>query len=144
MEAYPRVVGLLVENVVQGTARDLLRDAIVRFETRGWSVVFHCHDEIVIEVPQGSVSEQEVLALLLEPPAWAAGLPLGGKVHGGALYLKAPETAEPPPPQTDAEIVERAVDAFLADATRLPDTKAVERGAEETLLASLGQTLSPI
>jgi Toprim domain/CHC2 zinc finger/DNA polymerase family A len=136
--------GLLVENVVQGTARDLLRDAIVRFETRGWPVVFHCHDEIVIEVPQGSVSEREVLALLLEPPAWAAGLPLGGKVHSGALYLEAPETAEPPPPQTDAEIVERAVDAFVADATRLPDTKAVERGAEETLLASLGQTLAPL
>ncbi len=94
--------------------------------------MFHCHDEIVIEVPQGSVSEQEVLALLLEPPAWAAGLPLGGKVHCGALYLEAPETAEPPPPKTDAEIVERAVDAFVADATRLPDTKAVERGAEET------------
>jgi len=72
--------GTLVENVVQGTARDLLAAAIIRAEARGWSVVFHCHDEIVIEAAEGSVSEQEMLALLLEPPAWATGLPLGGKI----------------------------------------------------------------
>ena len=88
--------GTLVENVVQGTARDLLAAAIIRAEARGWQVVFHCHDELVIEAPTGTVSERDVLALLLEPPAWAAGLPLGGKVHSGPLYLEAPATAEPP------------------------------------------------
>src|SRR6516225_8708490 len=103
--------GVLVENAVQGCARDLLAAALLRFEARGLPVVFHCHDEVVIEVPEGSISEQEVLALLLEPPAWAAGLPLGGKVHSGSLYLEAPATAEPPAPKTDAEIIERAVDA---------------------------------
>src|SRR5262245_33791851 len=40
--------GMLVENVVQGTARDLLAAAIIRAETRGWKVVFHCHDELVV------------------------------------------------------------------------------------------------
>jgi hypothetical protein len=69
--------GTLVENVVQGTARDLLAAALLRFEARGLPVVFHCHDEVVVEVPKGSVSEQHVLAILLEPPAWATGLPLG-------------------------------------------------------------------
>ena len=89
--------GKLVENIVQGTARDLLRDAIIRAEARGWKVVFHCHDELVIEAPEGSLSEQEVLALLLESPAWATGLPLGGKVHSGPLYLEALESRETPP-----------------------------------------------
>src|SRR5262245_22955101 len=136
--------GTLVENVVQGTARDLLAAALLRFEARGLPVVFHCHDEVVIEVPEGTVSEQEVLALLLEPPAWAAGLPLGGKVHSGPLYLDAPATAEPPAPKTDAEIIERAVDAFVADAVRLPDTKEVEQGAEEDFLVSLGTATAPL
>jgi hypothetical protein len=135
--------GTLVENVVQGTARDLLAAALLRFEARGWDVVFHCHDEVTIEVAEGSISEQEVLAILLEPPAWAAGLPLGGKVHSGALYLDAPETAEPPAPK-DEEIVERAVDAFVASAERLAATKGVERSAEEDFLASLDDTTAPL
>ena len=80
--------GTLVENVVQGTARDLLAAAIIRAEARGWSVVFHCHDEIVIEAAEGSVSEQEMLALLLEPPAWATGLPLGGKIHSRSILSR--------------------------------------------------------
>jgi len=88
--------GTLVENVVQGTARDLLAAALLRFEARGWNTVFHCHDEIVVEVPEGSLSDQDVLAALLEPPAWAVGLPLGGKVHSGPLYLET-ITAEPAP-----------------------------------------------
>src|SRR5262249_15348295 len=59
--------GTLVENVVQGSARDLLAAALLRFEAHGLPVVFHCHDEVVIEVPEGSISEAEVLAILLEP-----------------------------------------------------------------------------
>ena len=133
--------GTLVENVVQGTARDLLAAAIIRAEARGWSVVFHCHDEIVIEAPEGSVSEQEVLALLLEPPAWATGLPLGGKMHSGPFYLEAPETAEPPAPKTEQEIVERAVDVFVAATAPNP---AIARSADEDFLATLGDTLAPL
>jgi DNA polymerase len=135
--------GTLIENITQGCARDLLATALLRFEARGLPVVFHCHDEVVIEVPKGSISEQEVLAILLEAPAWAAGLPLGGKVHSGRLYLEAPATGEPPPPK-DEELVERAVDAFVASAEPLPATKAVEQGAEEDFLASLGETIAPL
>ena len=135
--------GILVENVVQGCARDLLAAALPRFEARGLPVVFHCHDEVVIEVPEGSVSEQDVLAILLESPPWAAGLPLGGKVHSGPLYLEAPATGEPPTP-AEQEIVERAVDAFVAGAERLLDTKEVEQGAEEDFLASLNTTTAPL
>ena len=62
--------GTFVENVVQGTARDLLAAAIERFETSGIDVVFHCHDEVTVEVPIGSLSDEE----FLRDPAQAAGL----------------------------------------------------------------------
>ena len=135
--------GILVENVVSGTARDLLAAALLRMNTRGWSIVSHCHDEITIESPIGAVSEQDVLAAMLEAPPWATGLPLGGKVRSGSIYFEGPATAEPPPPK-DEEIAERAIDAFVASAEPLPDTKEVERGAEENFLASLDDTVAPL
>jgi DNA polymerase len=135
--------GVLVENAVQGCARDLLAAALLRFEARDLPVVFHCHDEVVVEVPDESISEQEVLAILLESPTWATGLPLGGKVHSGRLYLEAPATGEPPPPK-DEEAVERAVDAFVASAEPLPVTKEIEHSAEEDFLTSLGTNIAPL
>jgi Toprim domain/CHC2 zinc finger len=127
-------------NCVQGTARDLLAAAIIRAEARGWKVVFHCHDELVIEAPIGTVSDADMLAILLEPPPWAAGLPLGGKVHSGPIYLDAPATGEPPPPK-DEEVIERAVDALVA--TTAPN-EAIARSADEDFLASLDETLAPL
>ena len=62
--------GTFVENVVQGTARDLLAAAIDRLESRGITVVFHCHDEVTVEVPIGSLSDTDFLA----DPARAARL----------------------------------------------------------------------
>jgi DNA polymerase bacteriophage-type len=143
--------GTFVENAVQGTARDLLAAALLRFEQRDWPVVFHNHDEVTVEVPKDSVPEQDVLALLLVPPTWAAGLPLGGKVRSGMTYLEAPATAEPPQLETEAEIVEAAVDAFVADTAELVDQdgtpvdpKYIEKNAEDDFLASLGETIAPL
>jgi Toprim domain/CHC2 zinc finger len=88
--------GVLVENVVQGIARDLLAGAIMRAAARGWDVVHHAHDELVIEAPIGAIPAQDVLTLLLEKPTWATNLPLGGKVRNGPLFFEGPGTAEPP------------------------------------------------
>ena len=93
--------GTFIENVVQGTARDLLAAAIERFEARGIPIVLTIHDEAVAEVPAGSITEADFLAILLEPPAWAAGLPLAGKVWSGTHYLEPPEEAPTPPPPSD-------------------------------------------
>src|SRR6516164_89129 len=101
--------GLLVENVVQGMARDLLAAAITRAEARGWKVVHHNHDELIIEAPIGAISAQDALALLLDPPAWAVGLPLGGKVRVGPLFLEAPATGEPSSAQATVDYVESDV-----------------------------------
>ena len=85
--------GTFVENVVQGTARDLLAEAIVRFEQHGLQVVLHVHDEVVCELPADGVSEADFLALMLTAPAWADGLPLAGKCWSGLRYLEQVEPA---------------------------------------------------
>jgi DNA polymerase len=115
--------GTFVENVVQGTARDLLAAALLRFETRGIPVVLHVHDEVVAEIEPGSLSEPEFLAILLAPPDWATGLPLAGSVWTGAHYFEPPEDLPPALTTstistTDAHVthesaVEAAIDATL-------------------------------
>jgi hypothetical protein len=90
--------GILIENVVQGIARDLLAAALVRAEARGLKVVHHAHDELVIEAPVGTVAAQDVLALLLEAPPWAAGLPLSGKVRSSPLFFEAGDATPIEPP----------------------------------------------
>jgi DNA polymerase len=125
--------GTFVENVVQGTARDLLAAAIERFEVRGIPVVFHCHDEVTVEVPIRSLSDEEFLSILLKLPTWAIGLPLGGKVHSGPHYLEAPEHPAEPLAAADSgdAVLEQAVDSYIADVRedvedRTPDEQTVE------------------
>ena len=133
--------GTFLENAVQGIARDLLAAALLRAEARGWPTVFHCHDELVIEVPEGTLPDAEVLAMLKEPPVWAIGLPLNGKVHRGPTYLEAPATREPPEPETEQDLVEHAVDAFVATT---PPNLDIVRAADEDFLSSLTETVAPL
>ena len=133
--------GTFLENAVQGIARDLLAAALLRAEACGWSTVFHCHDEIVIEAPENTLPDTEVLAMLVEPPVWASGLPLNGKVHRGPTYLEAPATGEPPEPETEQELVEHAVDAFVATTPPNPD---IAKAADEDFLARLPDTVAPL
>ena len=142
--------GTFVENVVQGTARDLLAAAIERFETRGIDVVFHCHDEVTAEVPAGSLSDEEFLAILLKLPDWATGLPLSGKVHSGPHYLAPPEHAAEPlvTANPDDQVIEAAVDDYI-DETRedvgpIDDPAQVEREDDEDFVANLNDDVAPL
>ena len=136
--------GTFIENVVQGTARDLLAAAIERFEARGIHVVLHVHDEIVAEVPAGSISEAEFLAILLEPPEWAAGLPLAGKVWSGPHYLEPPEEAPAPAvDQREETELERLIEPHRDD----EDDKELPAHAEQDdaqLLPDLDDTDAPL
>lgn len=68
--------GKLVENIVQAVARDCLAEAITRLEAAGYSVVFHIHDEIVVDAVEGGCSLEEMERLMSVVPDWAPGLPL--------------------------------------------------------------------
>ena len=78
----------LVENIVQGTARDLLAEAMLRVEKKGYPIVMHCHDEIIAEVPEGSGSVDEMCEIMAVQPKWAEGLPLRADGYSCSFYQK--------------------------------------------------------
>ena len=66
----------LVENIVQATARDLLAEAMLRVANKGYEIVMHVHDEIIVEAPMEFGSLEDVCELMAIAPTWADGLPL--------------------------------------------------------------------
>ena len=78
----------LVENIVQGTARDLLAEAMLRVEKKGYPIVMHCHDEIIAEVPEGIGSVDEMCEIMAVQPEWAEGLPLRADGYSCSFYQK--------------------------------------------------------
>lgn len=83
--------GKLVENCVQAIARDCLAQAIEHLEAAGLPVVFHVHDEVVIDVaPFGTDAEMlnKVVGIMTRPIPWARGLPLGADGWVGQFFKK--------------------------------------------------------
>ncbi len=67
--------GFLCENLCQATARDVMRDAIIRLEVAGIETLFTVHDEIVCEVDK-SFDKEEIRSIMNITPDWMPGLPL--------------------------------------------------------------------
>ena len=83
--------GKLVENITQAIARDCLAEAIENVERAGLPVIFHIHDEIVIEtLPFGTDEKmlQTVAGLMTRPLKWAPGLPLRADGWVGQYFKK--------------------------------------------------------
>jgi len=86
--------GTICENLVQGTAADLLRNAVTRIETNptlAWMPIrMTTHDEIVCEVDEARAEEAKALLRreMLTLPEWAAGLPLQSEESVCAYYTK--------------------------------------------------------
>ena len=83
--------GKLVENCVQAIARDCLAQAIEHLEAEGLPVIFHIHDEVVIDI-RPFADNDAMLAKTVEimscPIPWAPGLPLGADGWVGKFFKK--------------------------------------------------------
>ncbi len=69
-------------------ARDLLAHAMINLEAAGYPIVFHVHDEAVMEVPIGQGSVEEACRVMAIPPDWARDLPLRADGDEMAYYKK--------------------------------------------------------
>ena len=76
MELQETFGGKIAENCTQAIARDLLAHAMLNLEAAGYPIVFHVHDEAVMEVPIGQGSVEEACRVMAIPPDWARDLPL--------------------------------------------------------------------
>ena len=79
--------GKLVENIVQAYARDCLAVALIRLDEAGYGIVFHVHDEIIAEAPDGS-RWQDMADIMGQPIDWAPGLLLRGDGYDTKFYMK--------------------------------------------------------
>ncbi|PWM64918.1 MAG: hypothetical protein DBX61_11055 [Clostridiales bacterium] len=80
--------GKITENCVQAIARDCLAVVISRLEIEGLQVVFHVHDEVVIEAPEDTASLERVIDIMRCPIPWAPDLPLSAEGWIGKYFKK--------------------------------------------------------
>ena len=79
--------GKMTENIVQAIARDCLAEILKRIDKKGLQVVFHVHDEVIIDAPAG-VTVEDICDMMSEPIRWAPGLVLKGAGFENGYYKK--------------------------------------------------------
>lgn len=79
--------GKMTENIVQAIARDCLAVTLDRIAAEGLQVVFHVHDEVIIDTPEETTAD-EVCGIMAEPIPWAQGLVLKGAGFESQYYMK--------------------------------------------------------
>ena len=82
--------GLACENITQATAADVLRCALRELDTKGFNVVLHCHDEIILECDEKDAgrSKDILTYIMCTSPAWCATLPLSAEASVMSRYGK--------------------------------------------------------
>ncbi len=79
--------GKMTENIVQAIARDCLAEVLRRISALGLQVVFHVHDEVILDAPM-EITVEQVCDLMANPISWAPGLILKGAGFENDYYMK--------------------------------------------------------
>lgn len=79
--------GDIFAHAVQGTARDIIAEAMLRLDGAGFRPVMSVHDEVVCEEPDDSRLE-EMHRLMTVSPTWASDLPLAAETTFTTRYKK--------------------------------------------------------
>ena len=83
--------GKLTENLTQACGRDVLAFALRNLRAAGYSVAFHVHDEVVIDLPPAEDPQRalaDVIEIMRRVPPWAEGLPLNADGWTGQFFTK--------------------------------------------------------
>lgn len=81
--------GKITENIVQSVARDCLAEKMTQLSAQGYDIVFHVHDEMILDVPKEDTRAAELVdKIMAEPIEWAEGLPLKGGTYECDFYRK--------------------------------------------------------
>lgn len=80
--------GKITENLVQATARDVLREAMFSLTKKGWDIRAHVHDECICTEPIGGKTVEQMCKAMCPDIPWAEGLPLNADGYDGPYYFK--------------------------------------------------------
>ena len=82
--------GKLVENYIQATARDVFAEGLLRVEDAGYRILFHVHDEVIVEVPENEAeaARADIEQVMSHCPDLLEGCPLGAEAIVANHYLK--------------------------------------------------------
>lgn len=83
--------GLITENEIQATCRDLLRDAWLAAVDAGYTVCLSVHDELVFVVPDAKANAEtlaDIKRIMTTCSPWLAGCPLDVESHVLEYYTK--------------------------------------------------------
>lgn len=82
--------GMLTENITQAIARDCLAWAMLRLERAGYKIIFHVHDEVIIECDEATAKDdyEDIRRIMSEPLPWAPGLILTAEGFISKHYKK--------------------------------------------------------
>lgn len=82
--------GILVENEIQATARDVMRDGRNAVVAAGHNAIMEIYDELVVCVREDEAEDiaKEIQHLMVSSSPWAEGCPLGAEYSISKFYLK--------------------------------------------------------
>ena len=83
--------GILIENMCQAMARDSFRDCLLRVHDAGYKVLFHVHDELIVELDEDGAEEAklDIERIMGIHPTWAPTLPVAAEATLADSYDQA-------------------------------------------------------